>query len=143
MPTKLIGLTSDGASVNTGCRNGLMVQLERDDRDWLIKIHCTNHRVELAVKDAVKNTRFTEIDDFYITNYYLLRNSGKIKSEIRAAANVLNIQFYTMSKLTGTRFVGHRRTAFRRILDMWPAITLAYENIVADNKTSATTKSES
>ena len=31
--TKLIGLTSDGASVNTGCRNGLMVQLEREDRD--------------------------------------------------------------------------------------------------------------
>ena len=79
---------------------------------------------------------------FYITNYFILRNSGKIKSEIRSAATVLNIQHYTLSKLTGTRFVGYRRNAFRRLLDMWPAITLAYENVVADNKTLAKTKAK-
>ena len=101
-----------------------MVQLEREGRDWLIKIQCTNHRIELAMKDAIKDTDYTDIGDFYITNYYILWNSGKIKSEIRSAATVLNIQHYTLSKLTGTRFVGHRRNAFRRLLDMWPAITL-------------------
>ena len=140
--TKLIGITSDGASVNTGCRNGLMVQLEREGRDWLIKLHCTNHRIELAMKDLIKETDYTDIDNFYITNFYILRNSGKIKSEIREAAKVLNIQHYTLSKLTGTHFVGHRRTAFQLLLDMWPAITLAYENVVADNKTVAKTRAK-
>ena len=86
--TKLVGITSDGASVNTGRINGLMTQLA-EERPWLIKIHCANHRVELAVKDAFKQSPFQQIDDLYISIFYLLRNSGKIKSEIKEAANAL------------------------------------------------------
>ena len=50
--TKLISITSDGASVNTGKISGLMTRFA-SDREWLVKIHCINHRVELAVKDAI------------------------------------------------------------------------------------------
>ena len=133
---KVIGCTSDGASVNFGRISGLMTRLG-EDRPWLIKIHCANHRIELAVKDAIKETDFCQADEFYIGTYNLLKNSGKIKSEIKAATQALNIQHYTLTKLTGTRFVGHRRTAYTRLLSLWPAITLAYENVVADHKTKA------
>ena len=118
-----------------------MTQLA-EERPWLIKIHCANHRVELAVKDAFKQSPFQQIDDLYISIFYLLRNSGKIKSEIKEAANALQIQHYTLPKLTGTRFVGHRRNAYRRLLDIWPAVIVAFENVVTDGKTKSDTKAK-
>ena len=60
------------------------------DPPWLIKIQCTNHRIELAVKGALGKTTFNECDTLYIRNFVLL-NSGKIKGEIKAAAKTLNI----------------------------------------------------
>ena len=59
----------------------------------------------------------------------------------KSAAHTLNIQHYQLSKLTGTRFVGHRRAAFKCLLDTWPAMKLAFENI-ADPKTRQETKTK-
>ena len=59
---------------------------------WMTKIHCVNLHTELAVKEAIAETEFSKVDDFYYSTKALLRNSGKIKSEIKFAAHVLNIQ---------------------------------------------------
>ena len=69
------------------------------------------------------------VDDFCSSTNFLPKNSGKIKSEIKSAAHASNIQYYQLPKLTGTRFVGHRRAAFKCLLDTWPAMKLAFENI--------------
>ena len=108
----------------------------------MIKIHCVNHRVELAIKEAIAETEFSKVDDFYYSTTFLLKNSGKIKSEIKSAAHALNIQHYQLPKLTGTRFVGHRRAAFKCLLDTWPAMKLAFENIIADPNTRKETKTK-
>ena len=113
-----------------------------NERNWLVKIHCINHRVELAAKKAFLETSFKDIDRFCLNNYYLLRDSGKIKSEVKKAAYVLGIQNYTLPKMTGTRFTGHRRKAFEVLLKMWPAFLTVYENVVADPKTNPDTKSK-
>ena len=140
---KLISLTTDGASVNTGKTSGLMTRMEvEDERHWLIKIHCINHRVELAAKKAFLESPFKEIDRFCLNNYYLLRDSGKIKSEVKKSAEVLGIQNYNLPKMTGTRFIGHRRKAFEILLKMWPAFLTAYENVVADPKTKPETRAK-
>ena len=39
---KVVGCTSDGASVNFG-RNTVLMRRLAVDCPWLIKIHCTNH----------------------------------------------------------------------------------------------------
>ena len=139
--TKLVGITSDGASVNTGRINGLMTQLA-EGRDWLIKIHCVNHRIELAVKSAFQNTSFNVIDELYNTIYYLFKNSGKIKGEVKAAAEALNINHYSLPRLTGTRFVGHRLKAYGHLLDNWPSLITGFENVACDVKTKAETKAK-
>ena len=113
---KVVGCTSDGANVNFGRNTGLMRRLAVDRRPWLIKIHYTNHRIELAVKKSLENTTFNDCDTFYIWNFALLKNSGKIKGEIKAAAQALNIKHYTLSKLTGTRFVAHRRCSLAYLI---------------------------
>ena len=61
---KLVCCTSDGASVNFGAKTGLMTRL-LVQQPWMIKIHCVNHRVELAIKEAIAETEFSKVDDFY------------------------------------------------------------------------------
>ena len=64
------------------------------------------HRVEHAIKDALKENNFKDIDDFYQSDFNLLTNSGKIKSELKIASEAKGIQYYSLSKMT--RFIGHR-----------------------------------
>ena len=64
--TKLVSCTADGASVNFGVKTGLLTRLD-SDRGWLVNIHCSNHRIELAVKDAFNNSTFQKIDEYYAT----------------------------------------------------------------------------
>ena len=87
-------------------------------RDWLVQIHCINHRVELAFKDALKETKFNNINDFYQSNFNLLTNPDKIRSELRIASEAQGIQQYTLPKMRGTRFIGHRRRAFKKLLNV-------------------------
>ena len=109
---------------------------------WMIKIHCVNLHTELAVKGAIAETEFSKVDDFYYSTKVLLKNSGKIKSEIKFAAHVLNIQHYKTLKLIGTRIDGHQRMTFKCLLDTWTAMKLTFENIIADPKTRQETKTE-
>ena len=73
-----------------------------DERVWLVKIHCANHCVELAVKEAIIDSKFKTIDYTYIIVFGLLKNSGKIKGIIQEACKSENVQHFTPSKITGT-----------------------------------------
>lgn len=80
--TKLVSLTTDGASVYTGSISGLMKRMSDDNLVWFVKIHCINHRLELAVKDAFYDSVFKKVDSFYTNIYSLLQDSGKIKTTL-------------------------------------------------------------
>ena len=101
---KVVTCTSDGASVNFGKKTGLMKRMA-DERAWLVKIHCANHRVELAVKEAIINSKFKTVDDTYILIFGLLKNSRKIKGIIQEACKSENVQHFTLSKITGTTYL--------------------------------------
>ena len=72
-------------------------------------IHCVNQRVEFAIKDYFDKSPFSAVDKLHITLFNLFKNSGTIKSDVRQAAEVLEVSVYTLRKLMGTRFVSHRR----------------------------------
>ena len=101
---KVVTCTSDGASVNFGKKTGLMKRMA-DERAWLVKINCANHRVELAVKEAIINSRFKTIDSTFIIIFGLSKNSGKIKGIIQEACKSENVQHFTLSKITGTTHI--------------------------------------
>ena len=51
---KLVSATADGANKNFSTYGGvLMIMVEQ--RPWLVTIHCVNHCLELAIKDAVSD----------------------------------------------------------------------------------------
>ena len=111
----LVSATSDGASVNFGKYPGLLTQLS-NNRPWLIKFHCANHKIELALKDAISESIFQKVDTFYNSLFFFLKNTGKRKNEIKEVSKTLNIKNNSLPKLTGTRFVGHRQTAYTNLL---------------------------
>ena len=78
--TNLISCSADGAAVNFGTKSGLLTRLDAD-RGWLINIHCSNHRIELAVKDAFKNSVFVEIDTLY--NSFIQASKKLWKKKVR------------------------------------------------------------
>ena len=69
---KLIGFGCDGASVNIAAK-GLRGYLE-ESVPWVIVFWCLAHRLELALKDALKGTVFSAIDEMLLRVYYLYKN---------------------------------------------------------------------
>lgn len=62
----MIGFCADGASVNFGCREGVVAKLAAE-MPWVLGIYCIAHRLELASKDAFKDSFFTkEVGVLYI-----------------------------------------------------------------------------
>ena len=140
--TKMVSATTDGASVNTGIYNGVLKQLSLN-RDWLLMIHCANHRVELAFKSAIAESAFSACDEQYKTIYTLLRNSGKINAQVYAACKALGIEAHKkLPKIHGTRFVNHRRKGMKILVDMWPGLITAFENTLTDGSGAAETKAK-
>ena len=119
-----------------------MTQL-RNTRDWLVAIHCSNHRTELAFKTSFQDSALKIVEETYIGIYFLHTNSGKLNSAVQAACVALGIKNHRkLPKIHGTRFINHRRRGFRVFLEIWPGLITAYENAVADPKTVNLTKAK-
>nr|XP_047137620.1 zinc finger protein 862-like [Hydra vulgaris] len=132
--TKLISATADGANVNMSIYNGALTQLKAT-RPWLVNIHCVNHRLELAIKDAMNQFKeFSSCDNLYTTLFYLLKNSSKLKESCKHAAASLSIQYYALNKITGTRFAAHRQRGFTKLLHNWPSYLLALPKTLANKQ---------
>ena len=67
---RMISSTADGASVNFGKYSGLLTQ-QKQNRPWLITIHCVAHRAKLALKDSLlKYKEFKEVDGSMTSVFY-------------------------------------------------------------------------
>ena len=139
---KLVATTSDGASVNFGCKGGLPKRLIDDGRPWMIKFHCANHKIELAVKDVLKDSASSEVDKQYLAIFNLMKKSSAIKSDVKSAAKALDISCYTLPKITGTHFISHRKKAHTRLPNMWPALITAFENMLTYRNIKTETKAK-
>ena len=62
----MISSIVDSASVNFGKHSGLLLQ-QKENRPWLITIHCVAQRAELALKDSLlKYKAFKEVNDLIV-----------------------------------------------------------------------------
>ena len=69
---KPIGFCADGANVNKGCKTGVMAELNGlSCSPWLIFIWCLSHRLELAIKESLEDTKFKAIDETLLQLYSL------------------------------------------------------------------------
>lgn len=72
----IVAFCSDGASVNMGRRGGVATLL-KEDAPWLIVIHCLNHVLELAARDAFKDTGVEMVTQMLNSLYSIYHRSAK------------------------------------------------------------------
>ena len=92
--TKMIGFGCDGASVNMAedGLNGLL----KNEFPWIFVFWCLGHRLELSIKDALKSTFFSTIDDLLLRLYIIYEKSPKKCRVLNDIMEELNI---TVTKL--------------------------------------------
>ena len=112
---KLISFGCDGASASIAA-NGLKGQLEKDV-PWILMFWCLSHRLELALKDALKaNPTFLAVDEMLLRLYFRYEKSPKKCRELKdiaveAMASFVDENEFPISggnkplRACGTRFI--------------------------------------
>lgn len=108
-PQKLVGVTTDGASNMTGSKKGFCTLLKKQYPD-IISTHCLAHRMELSVKDSIKdinNKLYDKTMTLLIGLYYFYKRSSKQKKLLVKAFKIHNMTCVIPTRVGGTRWVPH------------------------------------
>ena len=76
---KIVFFGSDGTNTNSGLKAELITKL-KDDISWIQFIWCVSHRLEVPMKDALKEF-MKPVDDSLVHLYYLFKKSSKKLSQ--------------------------------------------------------------
>jgi len=136
----LIGGGTDGASVNVGEHNG-MKGFMLTACPWLVWSWCYAHHLELASKNALISSLFSDIDEMLLRLFYLYEKSPKKTRELEEVVKDLR-EVYEFPKggnkpirLQGSRWINHKCKALQRVVDRYGAyigylITLSKDSSV-------------
>ena len=74
---KLVGFSSDGASVMTGSENGVTTRFRRTT-SWMLNFHCICHKLALGANDASKRVELcADVEQLLRATYGLFSQSAK------------------------------------------------------------------
>ena len=104
---KFVGINVNGAGANLGKHRGVG-NLVQEKATWLQVIHCFNHRVELALKNAFKTTAFKDISTMLCKLYYLYQKSAKCLSELRSLSEAYDKAIPKPKKASGIHWIDHK-----------------------------------
>ena len=111
---KLILLSSDGASVNS-CKNSGLISLFRKEKEWVTFMWCFSHHLELALKDALKDS-IAPVDESLMHLYYLYKKSSKKHRELKNLYQLMKDQYEFHGdgvrpvKATSIQWIDHKRS---------------------------------
>ena len=133
-------LSSDVAPVNCGSKPGL-IKLFQEDYPWLSFIWCFSHRLELSLKDALKE--FIEPVDTSLRHlYYLHMNSSKKHRELKSLYKELKGEFEMYGsgvkplKALGKRWIDHKVRAMGRVVEKFGLYVQHLKDIIPTAKSA-------
>ena len=118
---KIVFFGSDGTNTNSGLKTGLTTKL-KDDISWIQFIWCVSHRLELSMKDALKEF-MKPADDSLVHLYYLFKKSSKKLSQLKSLLKDLESVYdfegkpIKPEKSSGTRWLDHKIRAMKKLID--------------------------
>ena len=95
----LVGIGTDGASANIASAG--MKGLVEKELPWVFWMWCLAHRLELAIKDALKATAFTLIDEMLLQLYYVYDKSPKNVENWRRSLLIFSNAYDLMTEELG------------------------------------------
>ena len=107
-------MSSDGASLNSSKKSGL-ISLFREEKEWVTFIWCFSYHLELALKDALKDS-IAPVDESLMHLYYLYKKSSKKHRELKKLYQLKDqYEFHGDGvrpvKTTSTRWINHKLRA--------------------------------
>ena len=144
--SKLIGLGTDGASANVAA-SGLKGLVE-GRLSWVFWMWCMAHRLELAIKDALKKTAFDLIDELLLRLYYLYEKSPKKCCELEDVVSDLKgwLTFDDNGvrpvRASGSRWIAHKFQAMKRVLSKYCAYTNHIAALSTDRSVTSTDRAK-
>ena len=145
---KMIGLGCDGCSANMG-RRGLRGLLQQR-LPWVVVFWCLAHRLELSLKDALKNTFFSSVDELLLQVYFVFEKSPKkcrklqeIVDELRACLDPSELPLQGGNRplrACGTRFVTHKVSALGRVIDRFGAYLAHLVALTEDSSVTSSSR---
>ena len=138
---KLVGVGTDGASANLAAA-GLKGLVEKQ-LPWVFWNWCLAHRLELAIKGALKGSTFDLIDELLLQLYYLYERSPKRCRELEDIIADLKLCFsfddggVRPIRSNGTRWVSHKQNAMKRVLSKFGAYTSHLASLSEDKSVNS------
>ena len=136
--SKLVGIATDGAAANVA-GNGLKGLVEGELK-WIFWMWCLAHRLELAMKDALRGTSFDLLDEMLLRLYYLYEKSPKKCMELESIVTDLKGTFQLDEgsgvrpiRACGTQWVCHKLSAMKRVLCKYGAYTAHFATLSEDS----------
>lgn len=124
---KLVRIGTDGASANIAAAG--LKGLVEGRLNWVFWMWCMAHRLELAIKDALKLTAFDSVDELLLRLYYLYEKSPKRCRELEDIIADLKVCFsfddagVKPVRASGSRWVAHKHNTMKRIISKFGAYT--------------------
>jgi len=127
-----VSFVSDGASVMLGKNSGVATRLTARYPN-LFTWHCMNHRLELAVSDAVDEVQAVNHFKVFMEKVHnLYSQSNKNSRELLEAAEEVGSQVLKIGRVLSTRWVA---SSFRSVKAVWrsyEALNRHFENAAGD-----------
>ncbi len=136
-------MASDGVSVLSGKNAGVQAVLTKEVNCHMAYIWCISHRLELSLKDALKQRckQFKDLNDFLNSLYLFHTNSNVVHAAFRNAVKVKNRKGGpAVGRVDGTCWIAHMTNAVTNLLntvDCHVALKIA-EKFSASQKDKAT-----
>jgi hypothetical protein len=128
-----IGLAVDGASVMLGNKSGVATQLKAKF-PLLLSWHCFNHRLELAVSDAVKCcVAINDLKSFMDTLYATYSMSPKMQRELAECASELEVQLARIGRVLDVRWVA---SSCRSVAAVWRSYVALHAHFTVKSRNS-------
>ena len=135
----LIAFTFDGASVMLGVKSGVGKRL-KDQFPALVLWYCMNHRLELAVSDAVKSINgFYTLESFFNKIYSTYSFSAEMQRELKEIASKLDVELRKIGKVFTIRWA---TCTYRAVYALWcsfPALHEHFSTLAKDDSIDSVT----
>ncbi|KAJ8300350.1 hypothetical protein KUTeg_021869, partial [Tegillarca granosa] len=126
---KLVGITSDGASNMFGIKKGYSTA--KKSHPEIVTTHCLAHRMELAVKSAVKqvsNKLYDRAMTLPLSLYYLYKKSSKQKKQLVRTFKICKLPCVLPMRVGDSRWVPHTIAAINAFFRRYQAIVMQLDN---------------
>ena len=134
--SNLVGIGTDGASVMTGKKNGVVKRL-RDTCPSLVGVHCAAHRCALSASQAAKAV--PELSSFSrnVTNVFKYFDNSSLRSnKLREVQKILTIPELKYAEVHSVRWLSMER-AVKVLYRTYPALCSTLSHQAANGDSTA------